>query len=108
MERCGDKEQSASWRKPSRRNPKGHRTLRVRAALRLLMDPFHWAPQGGEPVLCMQRRFKGCFSNVRQRQLPPGASPPAGGSRALPCAAIEAVAATRPFETPSNTTTLLF
>ena len=27
---------------------------------------------------------KGVFSNVRQRQLPPGASPPAGGSRALP------------------------
>jgi len=61
MERYGDEEQSAGWRKPSRRNPKGRRALRLRAALCLLMDPFHWAPQGGEPVLCMQRRFKGCF-----------------------------------------------
>ena len=74
MERYGDEEQSAGWRKPSRRNPKGRSALWLRAALRLLMDPFHWAPQGGEPVLCVQRPFKGGFSKVRQRQLPPGAS----------------------------------
>ena len=49
MERYGDEEQSAGWRKPSRRNPKGRRALRLRAALRLLMDPFHWVDFVGAP-----------------------------------------------------------
>ena len=49
MERCGDKEQSASWRKPSRRNPKGRCALRLRASLRLLGDPLRWVAFVGAP-----------------------------------------------------------